>query len=339
MIKIAIDAMGGDFAPKEQVEGAMLAVARIPDIELTLYGDEQRINEYLTNSERIRVVHTSSVIQMDEDDPIKAIRNNDQSSIALALSSVRTKENDAVISAGATQALIAGAHILVGRLKGMKRTAIAPVIPSLDGRGTIILDAGANLNIKPEFMLQQALFGAIYASEVLGREKPKVGLANIGEEEMKGRPIDIEVHQLLKEQTAFEFIGNVEPKKILNPGCDVLISDGFTMDIIMKTLEGTAKGMGVMLKQELTRNFIGKIMSLFLINHLKRFKKRLSAEDIGGAMIYGLRGVVLKAQGASKAYGFSQGIKRAAEVVRNDVLNKVTKELSNVQIHTGTTTK
>jgi glycerol-3-phosphate acyltransferase PlsX len=322
MIKIAVDAMGGDYAPKEQVEGAMIAIKKIPDIEITLYGDEVEIRKYLTNEERITIVQSEGVIDMGEKDPIRAIRGNRQSSMALALSSVRNKENDAIVSSGATQALIAGAHILVGRLKAMKRTAIAPLIPRVDGRNTILLDAGGNLETKPEYMLQQATFAAVYAKEIMG-EDPKVGLINIGTEPGKGRAIDKEVFDLFSETKNFEFVGNIEPKQVLDAPCNILISDGFTANIVMKTIEGTAKGIGKMLKQELTKGFIGKIGALLSKGNLNRFKYRLAPEEIGGAMIYGLKGVVVKAQGSSKSNGFYNGIRQAALIVRNDVLGKV----------------
>jgi glycerol-3-phosphate acyltransferase PlsX len=323
MIKIAVDAMGGDFAPKEQVQGAMMAIRNIPDIEITLYGDIEAIKPYLTDETRIKLVQTEGVIDMGEKDPIRAIRSNRKSSMAQALSSVRNKENDAIVSSGATQALIAGAHILVGRMKNMKRTAIAPLIPTVDQREIILLDSGANLEIKPEYMVQQAYFATIYAKEVLHIENPRLGLINIGTEEGKGRELDNEVSQLFKANKHLNFIGNVEPKMVLNPPCDILISDGFTANIVMKTIEGTAKGVGAILKEELKRGILGKIGLALSIKNLKRFKKRLAPEEIGGAMIYGLSGVVVKAQGASKSVGFYNGIRQAAQVVRQNVIEKV----------------
>lgn len=323
MIKIAVDAMGGDFAPKEQVEGSIQAIKEIDDIEITLYGDKKAIEQYLTDSTRIKIVESEGVIDMGEKDPIRAIRKNRKSSMAMSLSSVRSKDNDAIVSSGATQALIAGAHILVGRMKQMKRTAIAPVIPTLNKMPMILLDSGANIEIRPEFMVQQAYFATVYAKEVLGLENPSVGLINIGTEEGKGRELDKEAFQLFKENKAINFYGNVEPKEVLNPPCDILISDGFTANIVMKTIEGTAKGMGKMLKEELSHGFFGKIGLLLSVKNLKRFKKRMSPEEIGGAMIYGLQGVVIKAQGSSKAVGFKNAIRQAAYVVRQDVIKKV----------------
>lgn len=323
MIKIAIDAMGGDFAPKENVEGAVMAIKNIDDIELTLYGDEVEIRKYLTDDTRITIVQSDGVIDMGEKDPIAAIRGNRKSSMALALSSVRSGDNSAIVSSGATQALIAGAHILVGRLKQMKRTAIAPLIPRIDGGTTILLDAGGNLEIRPEFMVQQAYFAQVYSKEVLNIENPKLGLLNIGTEPGKGRQLDKDVFKLFTENDKINFIGNIESKEILDPPCDILISDGFTANMVMKTIVGTAKGMGKMLKQELTVGIMGKLGMLLSARNLKRFKHRMNPEEIGGAMIYGLKGVVVKAQGSSTNVGFYNAIRQAAIIVRTDVLNKV----------------
>jgi glycerol-3-phosphate acyltransferase PlsX len=323
MIKIAVDAMGGDFAPKEQVEGAMLAIKNINDIEITLYGDVLEIEKYLTNKERITVIPSEGIIDMGEKDPIRAIRNNRKSSMALALSSVRNGDNDGVVSSGATQALIAGAHILVGRMKQMKRTAIAPLIPTIDGKRTILLDAGGNIEIKPEYMLNQAYFAHVYAKDVLGVQEPKIGLINIGTEPGKGRQLDKDVFELFSKDPLLNFVGNVEPKQVLDPPCEILISDGFTANIVMKTVEGTSKGMGKLLINNMKKGILGKIGLLFSAKNLKNFKKSMSAEEIGGAMIYGLKGVVVKAQGASKANGFYNGIRQTALICRKDVLNKV----------------
>lgn len=325
MIRIAVDAMGGDYAPKEQVLGAMLAIEKIKDIEITLYGEKSKIEPFLSSTERIKIVESDYVIDMGEKNPIRAIKEHPNGSMALALASLRKQENDAVVSSGATQALIAGAHILVRRMPGFKRTAIAPMIPSIDGRGTILLDAGGNLDIRPEHMLQQAYFAAVVAKEVLKREKPVVGLINIGTEEGKGREIDKEVFTLFKETNLFEFYGNVEPKSVMNPPCDILISDGFTANIVMKTMEGVAKGMGEILKRELKSTLTGKLGALLAKKNLKNFKKSMSPEEIGGAMIYGLYAPVIKAQGASKSYGFYNGIRQAADVVRSEVFPKVAK--------------
>jgi glycerol-3-phosphate acyltransferase PlsX len=323
MIKIAVDAMGGDFAPKEQVLGVMLAISKIDDIEINLYGDKEIISKLLTNNERVNVIDAKYVIPMGEKHPIQAIKEHKDSSMVMALSSLRSEESDAVVSSGATQALIAGAHLLVRRMKGFKRTAIAPIIPSVSTNPTILLDAGANLSIKPEYMLQQAYFAKIYAEKVLGVKNPKVGLINIGTEDGKGREFDQEAFKLFKEANLFDFVGNVEPKVILDPPCDILISDGFTANIVMKTIEGTAKGMSQILKKNLMSSFMGKLGALIAKRNLKNIKTQMSAEEIGGAVIFGLYKPVIKAQGASKSYGFYNAIRQAANVCRMQVFETV----------------
>lgn len=329
MIKIAIDAMGGDYAPKEQVLGAMLAVKEINDIEVVLYGQKDKINQFLVDHERISVVHAEDVIPMDEKNPIAAIRKTKKASMVMALQSVSDQVNDAVVSSGATQALIAGAHIIVRRMDKFKRTAIAPVIPTIDHRKFILLDTGANLQIRPEHMLQQAYFATIYANKILGIEHPRVGLINIGTEKGKGRELDQEVYQLFETTDLIDFAGNIEPKTILEPECDILISDGFTANIVMKTMEGTAKAMGKSLKEHLMSSFTGKIAGLLAKKNLMNFKKQLSAEEIGGAVIYGLKKPVIKAQGASKSYGFYNAIKQASNIVRNQVFETVEAYIEN----------
>ncbi len=324
MIRIAVDAMGGDYAPNEQIEGVKLALKKIADIEIILYGDEAIMKPLFLGQDRITFVHAPYAIPMGEKNPIQAIKTNKEtSSMARALSSLRNDEADAVVSSGATQALIAGAHILVRRMKGFKRTAIAPVIPSVSGKPKILLDAGGNLTIKPEYMLQQAYFAKIYAEEVLNIENPVVGLINIGTEPGKGRELDHEVFELFSNTNLFEFYGNMEPKTILDPPCDIMISDGFTANIVMKTIEGTAKGMGTILKNNLKSSFFGKIGALLAKKNLNAFKKAMDASEIGGAVIYGLYRPVVKAQGSSKAYGFYNGIRQAADICRKQVFQKV----------------
>ena len=325
MIKIAIDAMGGDFAPKEQIEGCYQALERHDDIEITLFGEKKLMAPYLKKDHpRLNFVETEGVIPMGEKDPIGAIRSNRKSSMAMALKSVKDKTHDAVVSSGATQALIAGAHIIIGRMKGIKRTAIAPVLPTIvEGKPFILIDSGGNVEIKAEFMVQQAYFATVYAKEVLGVDDPQVGLINIGTEEGKGRTLDVEAAEALKAHPAIHFYGNVEPKDVLNPPTTILLSDGFTANIVMKTIEGSARGFGAILKQEMSKGLLGKLGLLLSVKNLKAFKKRLSPEEIGGAMIYGLDGVLVKAQGSSKANGFYNGIRQARKIVKQDVLGKV----------------
>lgn len=327
MIKIAVDAMGGDYAPKEQIQGVYQALKLIDDVHITLFGEKEKMAPYLKEDHpRLDFIETEGVISMGEKDPIKAIRSNRKSSMAMALKSVKNETHDAIVSSGATQALIAGAHILIGRMKGMKRTAIAPVLPTVDpNKSFILIDSGGNIEIKAEYMVQQAYFATVYAKEVLGIDEPTVGLINIGTEEGKGRLLDTQAAAQLKTHPEINYYGNVEPKDVLTPPCDILLSDGFTANIVMKTIEGTGKGLGAILKQELSKGFLGKLGLLLSVKNLKQFKKRLDPAEIGGAMIYGLDGVLVKAQGSSKAEGFYHAIKQAHFVVKQDVLGKVRK--------------
>jgi len=334
MIKIAVDAMGGDLAPKEQVEGAMLAIKNYPDIEIVLYGKSEDIQKYLTNSERISVVDAKDVILMGEHDPVHAIRTMSESSMVKGLTAVANGECDAFCTSGPTQALIVGAHLIVHKMEGFKRTALAPVIPSLTTGKTVILDCGANLEVRPEYLLQQAHFASIYAKEILGKENPKIGLMNIGTEEGKGREFDQECYSLLK-NSSLNFIGNVETKNILEPPCDVLISDGFTTNMVVKTMEGTAKSMGKMLKNNIKKGFFGKIGTLLSLKNLKRFSKEINPDEVAGAMIFGISKPVVKAHGSSNAYAFSFGIKLAADAVRQEVIPKVQKALKEEENNFG----
>lgn len=334
MIKIAIDAMGGDHAPKITVMGALDAVKQFDDIELVLFGDKDKINEYLKPHPRIEIVHTTEVIDMGEKDPIRAIRNNKDSSMVRALYAVKDKSCDALVSAGPTQALIAGAHLVVKRMPLMHRVALAPIIPSLDGRGRILLDVGANIELRSEHLLELALYATVTAREYLGIENPRVALINIGTEEGKGRELEKETFKLLKHNEMINFIGNIEGKEILTTEADIMLTDGYTGNVLMKTVEGTAKAMGNMLKEEIKSSIGGKIGYLFMKKNLKRFSKRLDASEIGGAMIFGIQAPVIKAHGSSSAYAFKNAINQARTFVKNDVLNKVSVALEETIIET-----
>lgn len=327
MIKIAVDAMGGDFAPKITVLGAMDAVKQFEDIEITLFGDQDKINDFLIAHPRIKVEKTTQVIDMGEKDPIRAIRNNKDSSMVRAMYSVKEGQTQALVSAGPTQAIIAGAHLVIKRMPLMHRVALAPIIPSTDGRGRILLDVGANIELRSEHLLELALYATITAKEYLGIKNPKVALINIGSEEGKGRELEKETFQLLKNHPMINFMGNIEGKEVLSTDADIMLTDGYTGNVLMKTVEGTAKAMGSMLKEEIKSSLGGKIGYLFMKKNLKRFSKRLDASEIGGAMIFGIQAPVIKAHGSSSAYAFKNAIAQARLFVKNDVLNQVNEAL------------
>ena len=327
MIKIAVDAMGGDFLCDTTVKGSMEAIKEFKDIEIVLYGDKDKINPLLTNSNRITIVDTKKYVDMGEHDPVSYIRNNRDASLCMALQAGHDKEVDAVVSAGPTQCVIVGSHLIVRKLKEMSRVALCPIIPSLDGRGRLMLDVGANVELRPEHILDLALFATTISREILKVNDPQVGLLNIGTEKGKGRQVDNETYELLEANENINFYGNVETKEILTSPCDIFITDGFTGNMVMKTMEGTAKAMGKMLKEEIKSSWGGKIGYLFMRENLKRFQKRMDASEIGGAMIIGIPTPVVKAHGSSDPYAFKNAIRQARLMVETNLIEKVVSAL------------
>ncbi|MFU8792649.1 MAG: phosphate acyltransferase PlsX [Acholeplasmataceae bacterium] len=323
MIRLAVDGMGGDYAPEPIVKGTLMALEKFDNVFITLFGDETKMAPFLKQHERLQVIHTPHYLEMGEKDPIKQYRTNKDASMFLAMKHVKEGHSDAIVSAGPTQALVAGGHFIIRRMKNMHRVAIAPIIPSYDQRGRILLDSGANVDFKPEHLLEFAVYATIVAEKVLKREKPTVALINIGTEDSKGREFDKETFALLKASKDINFYGNIEPKEIFTTDADILLSDGFTANVVMKTMEGTAKGMGQLLKKEIKSSLSSKIGALFMRKALKRFKKSLDASEIGGALLMGFDSIVIKAQGASQAYGFYNGIRQAKEMVEADVVAQV----------------
>ncbi len=329
MIKIAVDAMGGDFGCATTVKGAMMAIKKFKDIEIVLYGRENEIKPLLTDSTRISIIHTDSAVDMGEKDPVKQIRNNRESSLVLSMKSAKDGETQAVVTAGPTQAVVVGAHLIIKRLPQMSRVALCPVIPSIDKRGKLMLDVGANVELKPEHILDLAIFASVSAKVILNVDSPKVGLLNIGTEPGKGRELDKETFKLLTDSPRINFVGNIETKEILTNECEVLITDGFTGNMVMKTMEGVAKGTGILLAEEIKATLGGKLGYLLMKKNLKNYKKRLDASEIGGAMIMGINVPVIKAHGSSDDYAFYNAIRQARLLVQSEVISKVVTSLPN----------
>lgn len=320
-MKIAIDAMGGDNAPKAIVEGAMKAVTLFSDIEITLYGKEPLIKEYLTNQERISIVHTDTVIEAT-DEPVRAVRRKKDASMVLMANAVKEGEADACISAGNTGALMTAGLFVVGRIEGIERPALAPTLPTIEGNGFLMLDVGANADAKPEQLLQYAMMGSIYANKVRGIEKPRVGLLNVGTEEKKGNELTKAAYQLLK-GSDLHFIGNVEARDLLDGIADVVVTDGFTGNVALKTIEGTALSVFKMLKSALTSNFQSKLAAAVLKPKLKVIKGKLDYSEYGGAGLFGLKAPVIKAHGSSDPNAVYNAIRQAREMVSNDVTGTI----------------
>ncbi len=239
-MRIAIDAMGGDHAPAAQVEGALLAAAEWSDTTVVLVGDSARIEPLLQGRKpaNVEVRHASEIIEA-EDEPVKAVRRKKDASMVIAGRMVKDREVDAMISAGNTGALMTTGLLVVGRIKGIERPALAPMLPSLDGEGVLALDLGANMDATPEQLVQYAIMGSIYRSKVHGLKEPRVGLLNVGTEAMKGNELTKAAYLLL-EQAPVRFVGNIESRDILKKPCDVIVCDGFAGNIMLKSLEGAA---------------------------------------------------------------------------------------------------
>ena len=327
MIRIAVDGNGGDYGLDTTVLGSMMAIKKFPNIEITIYGDEEKIKDLLTDSTRITVVDTKETISMGEKDPVHAIRRQKDASLCLAMKSCKNGEADACVTSGPTQCVVVGAHLIVRRLPQMERVALCPFVPNMDGHPRLLLDVGANVELRKEHLGSLAIFASVVSKEVLGVKEPKVGLLNIGAEPGKGREIDKEAYYYLQDLEGINFYGNVEPTEMVDCPADVVVTDGFTGNICMKSIEGTAKNMGKMLSQEIKSSLAGKIGYLFMRKNMKRFKERMSTKKVGGAMLFGLSKVVVKAHGNSDPESYFNAIRLAKEMIENDVINKVVEKL------------
>lgn len=322
-MKIYIDAMGGDNAPHAIVEGSVDAVNEY-GITLTLVGKETIIKEELKKhqypGEKIDILNADSVIGFDEE-PVTAIRSKDDSSIVVALEAMKGQSDAVLISAGSTGALLAGGLLKLGRIRGIKRPALAVPLPKGD-QIALLIDGGANADCKAEYLEQFALLGTIYCENVLNMPNPKVGLLNIGTEEEKGSMMAKEAYQLLKE-TDLNFIGNVESRDVMTTNADIVVTDGFSGNILLKTMEGMASYLIGNIKESLMSSTKGKIGGMLIKNDLRSLKKKLSSEEVGGAPFLGVNGGVIKAHGNSSAYAFKHAIEKAVLFSEADLIEKI----------------
>lgn len=326
-MKIAIDAMGGDHAPKEIVEGVFQAVEDFKDVEFLLYGDEAKMAPYLKQHERVQVIHCSEVIE-GTDEPVRAVRRKKDASMVRMAQAVADGEADACVSAGNTGALMAAGLFIVHRIDGIDRPALATTLPTLDGAGFDMLDLGANADAKPENILQYAIMGSIYAKQVRGIEKPTVGLLNIGTEDKKGNDLTKQAFKLLKEQNDINFIGNVEARELLNHAADVVVTDGFTGNMVLKTIEGVAGNIFAMLKEEFLSSTKTKVAAMMMKNNLKNLKTKMDYSEYGGAPLFGLKTPVIKAHGSSKAQAIYSAIRQTHIMVEHRVCQTIDQTIS-----------
>ncbi len=326
-MRIALDAMGGDNAPRSTVEGAVQAVSADPTLTVVLVGDERAIKAHLPAQvpEGIEIHHTSEVIEAT-DEPVKAVRRKKDSSLVVAVELAKNGEVEAAISAGNTGALMTAGLLVTGRMQGIERPALAAIIPNRKGRVTLVLDVGANMDAKPLHLVQYAIMGNLYAEKVLGYANPRVGLLNVGTEEAKGNELSKAAYPLLA-ATRLNFAGNVEARDVMEGVCDVLVCDGFAGNVMLKAFEGAASAILSELKQEFTSSFLNKIAAAILKPSLSRFKKRMDYAEYGGAPLLGLRRPVIKAHGSSDERAIKNAILVAARFARQDVNRLIQQEL------------
>ena len=340
-MKIILDAMGGDFAPKAPVMGAVEA-SKLYGAEITLVGREEEIKAVLkeagmeTLPKGMEIAHADDVVDM-HDDPAAVVRKRKNSSMIVGLKMLSDGLGDAFVSAGSTGALLTGATLVVKRVKGIRRAAMGPVMPNKAGGRTVILDCGANAECTPEFLLQFGLVGSLHAKQTLGVENPRVGLLNIGTEDTKGTQLQKEAYALLKEagdKGLINFVGNVEARGVPLGEVDVVVCDGFNGNVLIKSIEGTAMFMGSVLKKMFKKNALSMVAALLVKSGISDLMKLLDYREIGGTQFMGIKKPVIKAHGSSDELAFRNAVRQAMEAAEKDFsaeLEQNLKALSQIQ--------
>ncbi len=327
-MKIIVDAMGGDNAPGEIVKGAVQAAKARPGLEIVLVGREAEVRSAAGACGglpgTVSVVNATEVIDM-HDDPATAFKTKKDSSMTVGLTMLKNGEGDAFVSAGSTGALLSAGTLLVKRVRGIRRAAMAPLLPTA-GKGLVLVDCGANAECTAEYLVQFAYLGSFYAAGALGLARPRVGLLNIGTEDSKGDALRQETYRLLREAGEagrLNFIGNIEAKEAIKGGCDVVVADGFSGNVMLKTIEGVGSFMGKELKGMFLSSLKTKIAALLVKNGLAAFKERLDPDTIGGTPFLGLRKPVIKAHGSSKARAVENAVYQAAAAAEADLAGRI----------------
>ena len=325
MIKVAVDAMGGDLAPVEMVAGAVEAVNAKPGIQVLLVGQEAVVNKelskYTYNKEQIQVVNATEVIATEEP-PVNAIRKKKDSSIVVGMNLVKNKEADAFVSAGSSGAILVGGQVIVGRIKGVERPPLAPLIPTEKGV-SLLIDCGANVDARPSHLVQFAQMGSIYMEHVVGIKNPRVAIVNIGAEEEKGNALVKETFPLLKEEKGIHFIGSVEAREIPHGQADVVVCEAFAGNIILKLYEGVGAVLIQKVKEGMMTTLRSKIGALLIKPALKATLKTFDASEYGGAPLLGLNGLVVKTHGSAMAKEVSNTLAQCVTFKRQKINEKI----------------
>ena len=338
-MKIILDAMGGDNAPQATVLGAV-AAAKDFGADITLVGRENEILQVLKDNgmtelpKGIRIFHAEDVVDM-HDDPAAVVRKRKDSSMVVGLKMLSQGEGDAFISAGSTGALLTGATLVVKRVKGIRRAAMGPCMPNKAGGKTVLLDCGANAECTPEFLLQFGMVGSLYAKKTLGIENPRIGLLNIGTEDSKGTPLQKEAYALLTDahnKGLLNFIGNIEARDALLGEVDVVVCDGFSGNVLLKSIEGTAYFMGSLMKHKIfKRNILSMIGYLFCKKGVDEVMKMMDYREIGGTEFLGIQKPVIKAHGSSDALAFRNAVRQAMMAAENNIAADLEQNLAQLK--------
>lgn len=330
-MRIAVDAMGGDYAPEEIVKGALRSVQEL-DLEIILVGQPERIKDYLPGGQipdKVQIQEATEVVGMDEH-PAQAVRKKKDSSIVVATRLVKEKKADALVSAGSTGAQMAASLLGLGRIKGIQRPAIVTVVPTLEG-GKLLLDVGANPDAKAEHLVQYAMMGNIYAEFILGIKNPKVALLNIGTEESKGNELTQATYPLLRE-SSLNFIGNVEGRDIPYGRADVVVCEGFVGNVVLKTTEGLAGALFHLIKEKITATTIRKLGALAIKPGLKEIADMMDYAEYGGAPLLGVNGISIISHGSSKEKAIFNAIRVAKECVESKIIEEIEEKLPHFSV-------
>lgn len=334
MIKIIVDGMGGDNAPEINVEGAVNALKKDKELYVILTGKkdvlEECLKKYKYDASRLEIVDCPDVIDMN-DSPTEAVRRKDSSLMTAYWMLKKRDDICGMVSAGSSGAIIAGGQIILGRIKGVKRPALCPAIPNVNGF-TLLCDCGANSECKPAMLCQFAVLASAYAKARFGVESAKVGLLSNGTEEHKGDPMHQETYKYLSQIEEINFVGNVEGRDINYGDVDVVVADGFSGNVALKSLEGCAKMILAVMKKQFTSSPMSLLGSAFLMGGIKRMKKQLDFDRFGGALLLGLKKVVVKSHGSSKAITIERSIQNAVEIYKKDMIGSIEKTLSQIDL-------
>lgn len=336
MITLAVDAMGGDAGLAVTIPGALLFLRQQADVRLLMVGDEVQVRQALEAAnapmDRIQIVHAAQVVEMDEQ-PQSALKNKKDSSMRIAVNQVKEGLAQAAVSAGNTGALMATARFVLKTIQGIERPAIAKFIPSQNGHMTLVLDLGANVDCTPEQLVQFAVIGSELVHALYPNAgAPRVGLLNVGTEDIKGTDTVKQVFKLLS-GSKLNFVGNVEGGSIFSGDVDVVVADGFVGNIVLKTIEGAVRFMGSAIKQEFQTNLLTKLSALAAMPALKGFKNKLDPRKFNGAIFLGLRGVVIKSHGGTDAVGFSYALEEAFHEAKADSLTRIQQGVADQLAH------